>query len=124
MEVRESGPNVKDNIAQVEESIFEAQTYLRDLSRNIEGLRTDTSYLESRIHIEIDDTPKTVAPVIAQLLADFRREVNAQKDVNEHIQRQITGLKKEKSQLQQHIVASNTRAQILEDNVGLPQNPQ
>mmetsp|Transcript_1175 Transcript_1175/g.2836 ORF Transcript_1175/g.2836 Transcript_1175/m.2836 type:complete len:125 (-) Transcript_1175:960-1334(-) len=124
MEVKEAGPSVKDNISQVEESILTAQTFLRDLSKSIENLRTDTSYLESRLHIEIDDTPKTVAPVIAQLLADFRREVSAQKDVNEHLQRQITGLKKEKSQLQQHIVASNTRAQILEDNVGLPQNPQ
>jgi septal ring factor EnvC (AmiA/AmiB activator) len=96
---------------------------LRDLSRHIEALKTDTSYLESRVYIDVDDIPKTAVPLIEQLLADFKREVTAQKDINEHIQRQITGLKKEKSQLQQHIVASNTRAQILEDNVGLPQNP-
>jgi len=120
MELRESGPSVKENISQVEDHIRELQSNLREYKKHVELLRAETVSMENKVTLNIEDTPKSIAPQIEELLGDLRQQISSQKNQNEHLQKQIIGLKKEKSILQQQIIASNTKAQILEEHVGLP----
>ena len=110
--------SIKENTKVVEESIREVQTNLREYKNLVETARADIVAMENKSSLATEDTPKSIIPQIEELLGDLRQEVQHQKDTNEHIQRQITALKKEESVVQQHIVASNTRCQILEQQIG------
>lgn len=118
MEPTEAGPSVKQHIGQVEDNIRSLQANLRDYKKLVENLRTETIAMENKVTLNIEDIPKSISPQIDEMLLDLRQQISRQKDQNEHLQKQITGLKKEKSILHQHIIASNTRGQILEEHVG------
>lgn len=118
MEPTESGPSVKQNIGQVEDYIRSLQSNLRDYKKLVENLRAETLAMENKVSLGIEDIPKSIAPQIEEVLIDLRQQISRQKDQNEHLQKQITSLKKEKSILHQHLIASNTRGQILEEHVG------
>lgn len=110
--------SVKQNAGQVEEFIKELQSNMRDYKHYIETTRAELISMETNVTLITDDTPKSIFPQIEELFSDLKHEIQHQKDLNDHLQKQITGLKKEKSVLAQNIIASNTRSQILEDSVG------
>ena len=110
--------SLKDNVTVVEDSIQELQKSLREYKMLVEVSRADIVSMENKISLSTDGTQKSISPQIEELMGDLQQEIRHQKDTNEHIQKQITGLKKDKSILQQHIIGSNTRCQILEENIG------
>jgi biotin-(acetyl-CoA carboxylase) ligase len=98
--------------------IRNAQRELRDYKKLTETYRAEVSNMDATLTQYIDDTPKSIMPPITELMVDLNEEMRSQRTSNEHFQKQITGLKKEKGGLQQHLISSNTRSQILEDSVG------
>ena len=76
--------------------------------------------MDTKIELMIQDTPKSFFPQITELFSDLRGEITHQKNMNEYLQKQITELKKERSVISQHIVASNTSVSILQEKVGTP----
>lgn len=118
MEETKDLSSVKQSINQVENDILILQSNLRDYKKQVETTRAEIVAMESKISLSTDDTPKSISPQIDELMSDLRLEIQNQKDQNEHFQKQITGLKKEKAVLKQHIVAGNSKSQILEESVG------
>uniref|UniRef100_A0A7S3MSG7 Uncharacterized protein n=1 Tax=Fabrea salina TaxID=342563 RepID=A0A7S3MSG7_9CILI len=118
MEERTQNGSVKKTIQQVENNIQELQGSLREYKQLVETTRAEVNSMDNKITLAIEDTPKSISPQIQELLGDLNQEMKRQQALNDHLQKQITGLRKEKSVLSQHIIASNSRCQILEDSVG------
>ncbi|CAG9319997.1 unnamed protein product [Blepharisma stoltei] len=118
MEETKDMNSIKQNAAEVEENIKELQANLRDYKHFVEITRAELVSMETNITLLTDDTPKSIFPQIDELFTDLKHEIQNQKDLNDYVQKQITGLKKEKSVLLQNVIASNTRCQILDENVG------
>ena len=119
MEGSEAGPTVKQNIAQIEEMISFAQVVLREYKKLAETLRSEQAAMESKIRLAIADTPKSIQPQIDELTSDLRQAVQSQQAQNESLQKQITGLKKEKFALEQNINSCNFQAEKLETTIGI-----
>lgn len=120
MEPTESGASVKRNISQLEDNIRSLQGNLREYKKIVDNLSAETIAMENKISLGIEDIPKSISPQIEEMLTDLRLQISRQKDQNEHLQKQITGLKKEKSVLHQNLIACETQGQILEEHVGCP----
>ena len=110
--------SLKDNIDQVGQNLLELQGSGRDYKKSIELLKSEIISMNTKVDLMILDTPKSYMPQISELFSDLRNEIIAQKSTNEYLQKQITELKKERSIIGQHIIASNTSVSILQDNVG------
>ena len=91
---------------------------LREYKKLVEAARADVVSMENRVSLATEDTPKSILPQIEELIGDLRQEIHSQKGTNEHVQKQVTGLEKEKSVLEQHLVASNARCQLLSKQIG------
>lgn len=113
------GNNIKQNVTEVEDELHVLHQEVRNYKKEVETVRAELVQMENKISLCIEDTPRSLSPRIEELLLDLKQESQKQKDINEHLQKQITSLKKETSTIQQHIIASNTRSQILEEAVGL-----
>jgi hypothetical protein len=106
----EGDRSVKQKVSQIDEMIRNAQKELRDYKKLTENYRAEVNNMDSTITTFVDDTPKSILPPINELMIDLQEEMRTQKTTNDHFQKQITGLKKEKGGLQQHLISSNTRA--------------
>ena len=114
----EGDGSVKAKVQQLDEMIRNCQKELRDYKKCTENYRAEVNNMDATLSQYVEDTPKSILPPITELMTDLQEEMASQRTTNEHFQKQITGLKKEKGALQQHLISSNTRSQILEDNVG------
>ena len=112
--------SVKENIEIVGKSLIEHQSSGREYKKSVELTKSEISGMDTKIELMIQDTPKSFFPQITELFSDLRGEITHQKNMNEYLQKQITELKKERSVISQHIVASNTSVSILQEKVGTP----
>lgn len=110
--------NVKENIESVQNDLLEMQTSLRDFKKNVTSTAAEVAGMEAKIELLINDTPKSFFPQIEEIFRDLKNEISNQKLQNENLQKQITDLKKERSVIAQHVVASNTKVSILNEKVG------
>ena len=110
--------NVKENIESVQNDLLEMQTSLRDFKKNVTATAAEVAGMEAKIELLINDTPKSFFPQIEEIFRDLKNEIVNQKLQNENLQKQITDLKKERSVIAQHVVASNTKVSILNEKVG------
>jgi uncharacterized coiled-coil protein SlyX len=65
------------------------------------------------------ESDKTLTPTIETQLDGLSMKITLQKDQNTTLQKQLTQLKKDKSQMQQHVVSCMNRIQLLEEQVGV-----
>jgi predicted nucleic acid-binding Zn-ribbon protein len=110
--------NVKENIEHVQNEIFLIQSSLRDFKKTVTATAAEVAGMEAKIELLINDTPKSFFPQIEEIFRDLKNEMVSQKVHNENLQKQITDLKKERSVIAQHVVASNTKVSILNEKVG------
>lgn len=110
--------SVKNNIEHVGQNLLELQGGEREYKKYVDLMKSEIVSMNTKVDLMILDTPKSFMPQISELFADLRSEISSQKSANEYLQKQITELKKERSILGQHIIASNTSLSILQDSVG------
>jgi gas vesicle protein len=110
--------SIKENIETVAESLAQLQGITREYKKLTESARSEIISMETKIDLMIQDTPKSYGPQISELFSDLKNEIQHQKHMNEYLQKQITELKKERSIIGQHIIASNTSVSILQEKVG------
>jgi septal ring factor EnvC (AmiA/AmiB activator) len=58
-------------------------------------------------------------PLISSNYDGLKKSITMQQNDNQHLQKQITEMKKEKSMIQQHIIQNQNKLAILEVQVGL-----
>ena len=66
-----------------------------------------------------DENVKLVNPQIVQNFDDLQEQINLQRTDNDHMQKQVIELKKEKSKIQQQIMLASHKIAELEDQIGL-----
>ncbi|KRX04624.1 hypothetical protein PPERSA_04439 [Pseudocohnilembus persalinus] len=115
---QQSATNVKNHIKLVEDLVATAQAQLQDYKREYEALKQQLSQLRSKIEVINEETGNTTRPTLTSMLKNLKLAISAQKEENGSLQNQITVLKKEKSQIQQLILASHQKLAKLEEQVG------
>lgn len=110
--------SVKAKVSHLDDMIRQCQKELRSYKNMTENYRAEVNSMDSNLSQHVEDSPKSIMPPITELQLDLTEEMGTQKITNDHFQKQITGLKKEKGNMQQHLIQSNNRAEILEDSVG------
>ena len=81
-------------------------------------LRQEIGLMENHLSTQNDENVKVINPYIMANFEDLQDSINKQKKENELMTRQIIELKKEKSLMQQSILASGQKIAQLEDMVG------
>ena len=74
--------------------------------------------MENHLSTQNDENVKVINPYIMANFEDLQDSITKQQKENENMQRQIIELKKEKSLMQQSIMASAQKIAQLEDMVG------
>jgi len=80
---------------------------LRDYRKEIECLRQDISMLDNNLQTLNDENIKVINPLIVSNFEQLQGQITMQKNENDHLQRQLTELKKEKAQMQQLIMQAS-----------------
>lgn len=78
-----------------------ASQNLRDYKREIECLKQDISMMDNHLQTLNDENIKVVNPLIITNFDNLTNQISMQKNENDHMQKQLTELKKEKSLMQQ-----------------------
>ena len=78
---------------------------LREYKKEIEALRQDIGMMENHLVTLNDENVKVLNPMIITDYDLLKNQIMMQKNENEHMQKQLTELKKEKSQMQQLIMS-------------------
>jgi chromosome segregation ATPase len=92
---------------------------LREYKKEIECLRQDVAMLDNNLQTLNDENIKVINPLIVGNFDQLQGQIAMQKNENEHLQRQLTELKKEKALMQQHIMLASQKIAMLEEQVGL-----
>ena len=99
-----SNPNevlsLKQYIKSVEGCIEMCQTNLREYKREIDLLRQEISLMDNHLSTMNDENVKLVNPQLLQNFEDLQSQITAQRKDNDHMQRQLVELKREKSVIQ------------------------
>ena len=112
--------SLKEETAGIEAAVQQLQRSLREHKTQVESARAGIVSMENQLSLNTEDTPKSLLPQIEELLEDLMTGAQQTRSLNEHIQKQLIAVKKEKSTLSQHLISSNTRCEILSDQIGLP----
>ena len=96
--------SVKGQVKRVEEWILESQTVLREYKKEIEMLRQEIGLMENHLSTQNDENVKVINPYIMSNFEELQTSIVKQQRENEHMQRQVIELKKEKSLMQQAII--------------------
>ena len=110
--------SVRGQIKRVEDWIEESRLMLRDYKKEIEMLRQEIGLMENHLSTQNDENVKVINPYVMQNFDDLQTAIRKQQTENEHALRQINELKREKSIIQQSIMASGQKIAALEDLVG------
>ena len=111
--------SLKNNAAAADHSTRELQKTLREYKMLAEASRADLESMKNKISLSKHLTAKSISPQIGEMMGELQKEIERQKIKDDSIQNQITYLKNEESDIQQHIISYNTRCQILEEKIGL-----
>ena len=82
-------------------------------------LRQDVAMMDNHLQTLNDENIKVVNPLIISNFESLTSQITMQKNENDHMQKQLTELKKEKSLMQQQIMGSSQKIAQLEESVGL-----
>ncbi|CAK93274.1 unnamed protein product (macronuclear) [Paramecium tetraurelia] len=91
---------------------------LQNYKQDIDQLKQELHLMKQRITNNNEEIKNTTQPTLDAMLRDLRQAINTQKDENSKLQSQLTELKKEKSQIQQLILAATQKMVALEQQVG------
>ncbi len=74
---------------------------MREYKKEIELLRQDIAMMDNHLQTLNDENIKVVNPLIVSNFESLTNQITMQKNENDHMQKQLTELKKEKSLMQQ-----------------------
>ncbi|CAK85163.1 unnamed protein product (macronuclear) [Paramecium tetraurelia] len=117
---QESATNAKNHLLLVnQKNVTElSNELLQSYKHEIDQLKQELHLMKQRITNNNEEIKNTTQPTLDAMLRDLRQAINTQKDENSKLQSQITELKKEKSQIQQLIIAGTQKVAELEHQVG------
>ena len=92
--------SVKGHIRRVEEWIGEAQQALREYKKEIELLRQEIGLMENHLSTQNDENVKVINPYIMANFEELQTSIVKQQKENDHMQKQVIELKREKSVIQ------------------------
>ena len=81
-------------------------------------LRQEIGLMENHLSTQNDENVKVINPYIMANFEELTKGIQKQQKENEHMQKQIVELKKEKSLMQQSIIHCQHKIAGLEDVVG------
>jgi hypothetical protein len=70
---------------------------LREYKKEIECLKQDIAMMDNNLQTLNDENIKVVNPLIVSNFEQLQGQIGMQKNENDHLQRQLTELKKEKA---------------------------
>ena len=91
--------SVKVAIGRIQGVIEESQGVLREYKKEIDMLRQEIALMENHLSTQNDENVKVVNPFIMANFEDLSNSIIKQKKENEHMQKQLIELKKEKSMM-------------------------
>ncbi|CAD8043002.1 unnamed protein product [Paramecium primaurelia] len=115
---QESATNAKNHLLLVNNVTELSNELLQSYKHEIDQLKQELHLMKQRITNNNEEIKNTTQPTLDAMLRDLRQAINTQKDENSKLQSQITELKKEKSQIQQLIIAATQKVAELEHQVG------
>ncbi|CAD8087450.1 unnamed protein product [Paramecium sonneborni] len=115
---QESATNAKNHLLLVNNITELSNELLQSYKHEIDQLKQELHLMKQRITNNNEEIKNTTQPTLDAMLRDMRQAINTQKDENSKLQSQITELKKEKSQIQQLIIAATQKVAELEHQVG------
>ncbi|CAD8080976.1 unnamed protein product [Paramecium sonneborni] len=115
---QESATNAKNHLLLVNNITDLSNELLQSYKHEIDQLKQELHLMKQRITNNNEEIKNTTQPTLDAMLRDMRQAINTQKDENSKLQSQITELKKEKSQIQQLILAATQKVAELEHQVG------
>ncbi|CAD8151565.1 unnamed protein product [Paramecium octaurelia] len=115
---QESATNAKNHLVLVNNITELSNELLQSYKHEIDQLKQELHLMKQRITNNNEEIKNTTQPTLDAMLRDLRQAINTQKDENSKLQSQITELKKEKSQIQQLILAATQKVAELEHQVG------
>ncbi|CAD8139489.1 unnamed protein product [Paramecium pentaurelia] len=115
---QESATNAKNHLLLVNNVTELSNELLQSYKQQIDQLKQELHLMKQRITNNNEEIKNTTQPTLDAMLRDLRQAINTQKDENSKLQSQITELKKEKSQIQQLIIAATQKLAELENQVG------
>lgn len=111
--------NVRSLIKRTEDYIEESKSQMRDYKKEIDLLRQEISLMENHLSTQNDENVKVLNPFIMANFQDLSNQITGQRKENDHMQKQLVELKKEKSLIQQMIIQSQHKIAELEEAVGV-----
>ena len=96
----------------------EADKDLQEYHKLVELFRQELQGMRNKIENTNDEVTDTTRPLIEALYRSLELGMVNQKEENSNFQEQLTELKKEKSILNQMIVATSKRTEMLNEDVG------
>ncbi|CAD8095652.1 unnamed protein product [Paramecium primaurelia] len=115
---QESATNAKNHLLLVNNITELSNELLQSYKHEIDQLKQELHLMKQRITNNNEEIKNTTQPTLDAMLRDLRQAINTQKDENSKLQSQITEIKKEKSQIQQLIIAATQKVAELEHQVG------
>ena len=110
--------SVRGSAKRVEQWIEESQQALREYKKEVELLRQEIGLMENHLSTQNDENVKVINPYVMQNFEDLQVAIKKQQVENDHMQKQILELKRDKSILQQAIMQAGHKIAQLEDAVG------
>lgn len=92
--------NVKQGIKSIEDYIEACQQNLREYKKEIELLRQEISLMDNHLSTLNDENVKLINPQLIQNFEDLHAQIVLQRKDNDHMQKQLIELKREKAQTQ------------------------
>ena len=93
--------------------------FLRDYKKEIDLLRQEISLMENHLCTQNDENVKVLNPFIMANFNDLTTQIGLQRKENDHLQKQLIELKRDKSVVQQAIIHCQHKIAALEDSVGV-----
>ncbi|CAD8148828.1 unnamed protein product [Paramecium octaurelia] len=115
---QESATSAKNHLSLVTNITDLTNELLQNYKQDIDQLKQELHLMKQRITNNNEEIKNTTQPTLDAMLRDLRQAINTQKDENSKLQSQLTELKKEKSQIQQLILAATQKMVALEQQVG------
>jgi CHASE3 domain sensor protein len=91
---------------------------LRDYKKEIDLLRQEISLMENHLSTQNDENVKVLNPYIISNFQELSNQISLQLKDNDHLQKQLIELKRDKSTVQQAIIHCQHKISALEGVVG------
>ena len=109
---------LKGKINGLEETIKALQEELHFYKKEIQTLRSEKETLDDTLTRKAQEIRKSLTNDVLKAEEDMKKSYLAQKNENNKLQQQITTLKTEKTNLQQHLLDLQRRTSELELSIG------